>query len=75
MATHPPKVRLRLFWQAAKAARGKAGEPELRRQFLERARISGLADALGRHGEEDTAHVLDWALLGRDPWGAGEFDG
>jgi hypothetical protein len=50
----------------------------LRRQFMNRARSSGLVAAvhqLGRHGEEDVMHALDWALKGRDPWGAGEFDG
>jgi hypothetical protein len=76
--THATKVRLRLFWRAVIVARGKADDAELRRQFMNHARSSGLVAAvhqLGRHGEEDVMHVLDWALKGRDPWGAGEFDG
>jgi hypothetical protein len=70
------KVRLRLFWQAAKAARSKADDAELRRQFMDRARSSGLVAAvheLSRHGEEDVMHVLNWGLKGWDPWGSGEF--
>jgi hypothetical protein len=72
----PVKVRLRLFWQAAKAARGKADNAELRRQFMDRARSSGLVaavHALSRHGQEDVQHVLDWGLKGWDPWGSAEF--
>jgi hypothetical protein len=68
-----PKERLRLLWRVAQAARGKACEAELRRQFLDRARKSGLTAAIGRHGEEDVAHVVNWALRGRDPWGSTEF--
>jgi hypothetical protein len=74
----PAKVRLRLIWRAATSARGKAEDAELRRQFMNRARSSGLVDAvhqISRHGEEDVMHALDWALKGRDPWGSGEFDG
>jgi hypothetical protein len=69
------KVRLRLLWQAVKAARGKTDDAELRRQFLDRATKSGLVAALGRHGKEDVDHVIRWGLLDRDPWPAGEFDG
>jgi hypothetical protein len=68
-----PKERLRLLWRAAQAARGKADEVELRRQFLGRARNSGLTAAVGRRGEEDVAYVVSWALRGRDPWGSTEF--
>jgi hypothetical protein len=70
------KIRLRLFWELAKGARSKAPDAELRRQFLERARTSGLisaAHSLSRHGQEDVEHVMDWALRGLDPWGTGEF--
>jgi hypothetical protein len=73
---HPAKVRLRLFWRAVMAARGKADDVELRRQFMERARSAGLVDAvhaLSRHGEEDVMHVLNWGLKGWDSWGSGEF--
>jgi hypothetical protein len=72
VSAHTPKVRLRLFWQAVKAARGKADDAELRRQFMARARSSGLVaavHALSRHGEEDVMHVLNWGLRGLDPWG------
>jgi hypothetical protein len=53
-------------------------DAELRRQFMNRARSSGLVVAvhqINRHGEEDVMHVLDWALKDRDPWGARELDG
>jgi hypothetical protein len=76
MTAAPVKVRLRLFWEAAKGARGMAPDAELRRQFLERARTSGLiaaVHAVGHHGQEDVEHVLNWALRGMDPWGRGEF--
>jgi hypothetical protein len=76
MRAHATKVRLRLFWKAALAARGKADEAELRRQFIERARSSGLVAAVHaviHHGEEDVRHVLNWALRGREPWGSKEF--
>jgi hypothetical protein len=78
MSAHPAKLRLRLFWSAVKAARGKADEAELRRQLMTRARSSGLVAAvheLSRHGEEDVMHVLNWGLKGWDPWGSGEFNG
>jgi hypothetical protein len=76
MTVVPIKVRLRLFWELAKGTRGKAPDAELRRQFLERARTSGLIAAvhsISHHGQEDVEHVLDWALRGKDPWGSGEF--
>jgi hypothetical protein len=74
MTASPVKVRLRLLWQAAKAASGKADDAELHRQFLALATKSGLVAALGRSGREDIQHVVSWGLKGRDPWGAGEFD-
>jgi hypothetical protein len=76
MSTRATKVRLRLFWKAAIEARGQADEAELRRQFIERARSSGLVaavHAMSHHGEEAARHVLNWALRGRDPWGSKEF--
>ena len=75
MSTRSPKERLRLLWQAAKAAGGKADDVELHRQFLALATKSGLVASLGRHGRADVEHVVTWGLKGRDPWGAGEFDG
>jgi hypothetical protein len=74
MTTPPVKVRLRLFWELANGARGKAPDAELRRQFLERARTLGLmaaVHAVSHYGQEDVEHVLDWALRGLDPWGSG----
>ena len=76
MTVPPIKLRLRRFWCVAMSARGKAPDAELRRQFVERARSSGLVAAVhtaSRHGEEDVLHVLAWALAGRDPWGARDF--
>jgi hypothetical protein len=76
MTASPLKLRLRRFWCIAITARGKADDTELRRQFMDRARKSGLVAAVhaaSHHGEEDVLHVLDWALNGRDPWGAGEL--
>jgi hypothetical protein len=74
----PVKVRLRLLWEAVRAARGKADDATLRKQFLERAKTSGLlADvhAVTRRGDEDLRHVIDWALKDREPWGSREFGG
>jgi len=76
MTAPSAKVRLRLFWKAAKTARHKADYAELRRQFLECARTSGLiaaVHAISRHGQVDVEHALDWALRGLDPWGSAEF--
>jgi hypothetical protein len=76
MTAPPVKVRLRLFWQAVKAARGKADDAELQRQFMAQARKAGLVRAVhgaSHHGEEDVMHVLNWGLKGLDPWGSGEF--
>jgi hypothetical protein len=66
VSAQTPKVRLRLFWQAVKAARGKADDAELRRQFMARARSSGLVaavHALNRHGEEDVMHGIFNGLI------------
>jgi hypothetical protein len=71
-----PKLRLRLFWVAVMAARGKASDDKLRQQFMQQADRSGLVSAIhsaSRHGEQDVAHVLNWGLRGADPWGSGEF--
>jgi hypothetical protein len=76
MTAPPIKLRLRRFWRVAMSARGKAPDAELRRQFMERARSSGLVaavHAVSRRGEEDVLHALNWALAGRDPWDAREF--
>jgi hypothetical protein len=76
MTAPPVKVRLRIFWELVKDTRGKAPDAELRRQFLERARTSGLiaaVHAVSHHGQEDVEHILDWALRGLDPWGSGGF--
>jgi hypothetical protein len=70
----PAYTRLRLFWVAVKAAWGKASNDKLREQFMTQARRSGLVAAVhatSRHGEEDVRHVLNWGLLGMDPFGNG----
>jgi hypothetical protein len=77
MTAPPVKVRLRLFWEAARAARGRAPDDELQPAFVERARTSGLIAALDavthRHGQETVEHVLRWALRDKNPWSRGEF--
>jgi hypothetical protein len=67
------KLRLRKLWLTAMAARDKGDHTDLRRQFIEYARTSGLIADIGRHGEEDVRHVVDWGLRGMNPWGTGEF--
>ena len=66
MTAPPIKLRLRRFWRIAMSARGKAPDAELRRQFMERARSSGLVaavHAVSRHGEDDVSTLL----IGRWP--------
>ena len=76
------KARTRLLWSAAKSARGLAPADLLRKTFTQLAMDAGLIDKRGhwppdvrdsvrRHGAEDIAHVLDWALRGLNPFEKG----
>ena len=38
-------------------------------KFLQLAFDAGLTAQLGRHGEQDIRHVIDWAIKGHDPFG------
>jgi hypothetical protein len=61
--------RIRKLWIGVVAARDLATDPILMRAFLQLARQTGLHRDLGRHADEDLAHVIRWGLLDRDPFG------
>jgi hypothetical protein len=63
--------RIRLFWAGVIAARDLASSDVLEQEFLRLGRDCRFTANLGRHGDEDMAHVVRWALLGRNPFGAG----
>ena len=69
-ATATPSARVQRLWAVGCALRGRAPEAELHALLIGCAQRSGLTAALGRHGREDVEHVVRWALLGRDPFGA-----
>jgi hypothetical protein len=76
----PTKVRVRLLWAAARAARKMATEDKIERAFLELAIEIGLIDRRGwwlgedvrasirRHGREDVLHAIHWALKNKNPF-------
>jgi hypothetical protein len=66
--SEPLKIRLRLFWAYAKAARDLGASDVVEAEFLELARITSLAADLVRHADEDIRHVLHWAALGVNPF-------
>jgi hypothetical protein len=67
------KLRLRELWKDGMAARGLMPDTTLRASLTEKARKSGLVASLGGRGEGDVAHVIDWALRGKNPWADWEF--
>jgi hypothetical protein len=69
----PVKRRLQDFWALVMAVKDDGDHTDLRQQFMDHAHASGLVAALGRHGEEDVRHILDWGLRGISPWAKGEF--
>ena len=67
----PIKQRIRAWWAAVKVARQYGASDVVRSEFMRLARESGLVADLGRHGEEDATHVLDWAARGMNPFETG----
>jgi hypothetical protein len=66
----PLGMRVKIFWARAEALRQAAPHQQIKQAFFALAERSGLIADLGPHGEEDVRHVLDWALLGRNPFGS-----
>jgi hypothetical protein len=76
----PTKARVRILWAAARAARQLAAEDQVHAAFMALAVEVGLIDRrgywlgedvrpdIGRHGRQDIAHVLTWALRNRNPF-------
>ena len=64
----PVAARIHLLWAAAKHARGLAAQDIVVDEFTKLAIETGLAAQLGRHADEDLAHVLAWAVMGRNPF-------
>jgi hypothetical protein len=69
--TSPVRARIRVLWGSAKAARTLGAPDVVLEQFTELARETGLISDMGRHGAEDVAHVLSWALRGMNPFEKG----
>jgi hypothetical protein len=77
------KERIRVLWSAAKAARELAADDVIASDFMALAIDVGLIDHNGRwtgqdvresirrHGAEDVAHVISWALRGWNPFEKG----
>jgi len=72
----PLKARVRVFWAAAKNARGFAASDVLAAEFLHLARetalVADLEDPVCRlSGEETVRHVVGWACRGMNPFETG----
>jgi hypothetical protein len=79
IACVPTKARIRALWAAAKKARGIGPADQVHAAFMALAIETNLIDARGywtgsdvrdyvrRHGREDVAHVITWALRGWNP--------
>jgi hypothetical protein len=90
LADGSTKERIRLLWAAAKNAGEFAATDVLQDAFLALAVQVGLIDARGcwtgpdratavaqhvrRHGAEDLAHVITWALRGWNPFETGPLE-
>jgi hypothetical protein len=64
----PVAMRIKIFWARTEALRHAAPDERIKQQFIAFAKQSGLTTDLGRHGDKDARHVLDWALRGRIPF-------
>lgn len=74
------KARTRILWAATRRARHLAAEDVVHAAFMRLAVEVGLIDERGwwtgedvradirRHGRQDIAHVITWALLNRNPF-------
>jgi hypothetical protein len=81
--TRPTKECIHILWAAAKAARSLAADDVQRDAFMALAIETNLINARGywtgndvrdyvrRHGAEDVAHVVTWALRGWNPFEKG----
>jgi hypothetical protein len=77
------KARIRLLWATAKQARNLGASNVIHDAFMALAVETNLIDKRGRwtgadvredvrrHGAEDVAHVINWALRGRNPFETG----
>jgi hypothetical protein len=65
----PVACRIRVLWAGVVAARKLGAADVVAEEFRKLAVTSGLATDLGRHADEDIAHVIRWGLLDRDPFG------
>jgi hypothetical protein len=82
-ATCSTKQRIRKPWAAAKASRACGASDVIHRAFMNLAVEASLIDRRGhwtgndvradvrRHGTEDVAHVITWALRGWNPFETG----
>lgn len=66
---NPAAARIRLLWAAAKHACELAARDIVVDEFTKLVVETGLAAQLDRHADEDIAHVLAWAVLGKNPFG------
>jgi len=71
----PVKQRIYALWAGAKAALRFGAADIIQEEFTKLANETGLTRDLGRHGEEDLAHVLSWALRGWNPVSEGSGRG
>jgi hypothetical protein len=81
--SRPTKERIRVLWAAAKKTRELGSAEANHRVFMALAPDAHLIDARGRwtgadvaehvrrHGTEDIAHVISWALRGLNPFEKG----
>jgi hypothetical protein len=67
----PVTRRIRHLWATAKACRDLGPAHAVKAKFIKLANESGDVEDLGRHGREDTDHVLTWALRGWNPFDKG----
>ena len=81
--SRPTKERIRVLWAGAKMARELGAADRTLRAFMQLATDTNLIDKRGRwtgtdvaehvrrYGAEDVAHVIRWALRGRNPFEKG----
>lgn len=70
-ADKPIAERLHALWAAAKAARGLDSPDALSARFKRLAADAGIISAIGRHGDGEVHHVVDWAIRGLNPFAKG----
>jgi hypothetical protein len=69
--TLPIGHRIRALWAGAVAAHklNLGAIDVIEAEFTKLARATGITADLGRHGDEDVAHIIRWAFLNRNPFG------